>query len=88
MHLLLFHEIQMINYLFINKNNFIIMKNYAKLIVAVFGITAATFGSIADATANGMNDLKKNDNVKCVTGTDHCGYTSDCHPIVGKIEKY
>lgn len=55
------------------------MKNYFKFMVAIFGITVATFGSISKV--NAANTLA-NDNVRCV-GDGDCGYTPDCKPIVG-----
>lgn len=52
------------------------MKNYLKFVVAVFGITIATLGSI------NANAMKSNDNIKC-KGSGHCGYTGDCNEIEG-----
>jgi hypothetical protein len=58
------------------------MKNYLKLIIAVFGITLATFGSIPNMTAQReVGDLSGN-NVVC-KGSGDCGYTPDCQPIIG-----
>lgn len=47
-----------------------------KFIVAIFGITIATFGTISNAKA------KVNANVTC-TGKGHCGYTPTCDEIIG-----
>jgi hypothetical protein len=57
------------------------MKNYLKFVVAVFGITVASFGSISTASAKkSLND----DNVTCES-TGNCGYTAypECKVIVG-----
>ncbi len=69
----------MINSILLTLNHFL-MKNYFKFMVAIFGITFATFGSISNANAARTQDL--NDNVRC-TGDGDCGYTPDCKPIKG-----
>lgn len=51
------------------------MKNYLKFVVAVFGVTVATFGSI-------NTNAKVNANVTC-SGPGMCGYTPDCQEIYG-----
>ena len=53
------------------------MKNYLKFVVAVVGVTIATFGAINNAHAKKMAD-----NVRC-TGGGSCGYMGDCTPIEG-----
>lgn len=53
------------------------MKNYLKFIVAVFGITIATFVSINATAKKGAVE-----NVKCL-GSGHCGYTPSCEEIIG-----
>lgn len=60
--------------IFINLN-FLTMKNYLKFVVAVFGVTVATFGSI-------NTNAKVNANVTC-SGPGMCGYTPDCQEIYG-----
>lgn len=58
------------------------MKNYLKFIVAVFGITVATFSTI-DAKATGKKkDLS--DPVKCIS-YGFCGTTHDGKTIEGHI---
>lgn len=52
------------------------MKNYLKFIVAIVGVTVASFGSISKANA------RVQANVKC-TGGGSCGYMGDCTPIEG-----
>ncbi len=52
------------------------MKNYLKFIVAIVGVTVASFGTISKANA------KVRENV-CCKGAGDCGYTSDCTPISG-----
>jgi|GEM_PF-6546556 hypothetical protein len=58
------------------------MKNYMKFMVAVCGITVATFGSISNASA--ATEIATN--VRC-TGDGDCGYTPDCKPIKGTVAK-
>lgn len=57
------------------------MKNYLKFIVAVFGITVATFSAI-DAQAAPRKGTTISDNV-CCKGSGDCGYTPDCKKIEG-----
>ncbi|GEM55655.1 hypothetical protein [Flavobacterium branchiophilum] len=51
------------------------MKNYLKFVVAVFGVTIATFGST-------NVKAKAQENVTC-SGAGHCGWTPDCREITG-----
>lgn len=50
------------------------MKNYFKFVVAIVGVTVATFGSVVNAHAK-----KQSQEVKCISygtcGTDHAGAT-------------
>ncbi len=62
------------------------MKNHFKIIVAVFGITIATFGNIYNV--NAQDDLKKDDGttkveVKCKS-YGYCGKTDDGMTIDGR----
>ena len=52
------------------------MKNYLKFVVAVVGVTIATFGTISNAHAKARANV-------CCKGGGSCGYTSDCTEIVG-----
>lgn len=61
---------------FFNNLIFFIMKNNFKLMVAIFGMTIATLGSI-DAKARVAPS-----NVRCY-GPGSCGYTPNCDVIYG-----
>jgi len=59
------------------------MKNKLKFIVAIFGITIATFGSI-----NGnAKKAELSDSGHCETSCDTCGYTRDNEPMCGTFVK-
>ena len=59
------------------------MKNYLKFIVAVFGITVATFGTAQVRAGNGRTvTIGGGENVTC-KGSGDCGYTPDCQVITG-----
>ncbi len=55
------------------------MKNYLKFVVAIVGVTVASFGAINNAQARKMQD---SGNV-CCKGAGSCGYTGSCEPISG-----
>jgi hypothetical protein len=55
------------------------MKNYLKFVVAVFGLTIATFSSI-NAHA------RKAKTPDCSNTLDTCGYTGNGDPICGKYQ--
>ncbi|WP_158615225.1 hypothetical protein [Flavobacterium sp. LS1R10] len=54
------------------------MKNYLKFVVAVFGVTIATFGTITNATAK----IAPIDN-SCDNSIKNCGTTPDGQNITG-----
>lgn len=54
------------------------MKNYLKFVVAVFGVTIATFGTITNANAKSAST-----NNSCDSSIKNCGTTPDGHTITG-----
>lgn len=55
------------------------MKKNLRFIVAVLGITIATFGTITQSYAKSVAP----ENGHCKPGPSICGYTPDCQEIYG-----
>lgn len=59
------------------------MKNYLKFVVAVFGVTVATFGSIANASAKIVGRPKPICMTSCDNSISTCGTTPEGNTITG-----